>query len=111
MNKYHLIIIFFMFLSSLSQVFLKLAANENKKGLSYFLNFKVILSYGILFAISFLNASYVYKGLQMSTISSFESLAYIFVPILSYFFLKEKIKPRTFIGITLIIIGLLIFNM
>ncbi len=99
-----------MLLSSLSQVLLKMAAGEEKKGIAFFINFKVILSYFILFAISILNASYVYKGLNMSTISSYESLAYIFVPVLSYFFLKEKITVPVFIGIVLIIIGLLIFN-
>lgn len=112
MNKYVIALIVMVFISSASQILLKLSASEeHESSVNYFLNWKVILSYGIYFGVTLVNTLFIYKGLKLSEISLLESFGYIFVPVLSFFLLKEKITKKQLLGIVLIIIGVVIFNL
>ena len=112
MNKYALMLGGMVFISSVSQLVLKISANEKHESrIGYFINPKVILSYAVYFAVTLANSLYIYKGLRLSEISMLESLGYIFVPLLSFFVLKEKITGRQIAGILVIIAGVLIFSL
>ena len=49
------------------------------------------------------------KGLQLKEMAILEALGYVFVPTLSYLFLKEQISWRTTGGIGMILLGIIVF--
>ena len=108
--KYVLILIFSVFISSVSQIILKKSSGEEHKSLiREYLNFKVILGYGLLI-ISTILTVIALKGISYKSEPIIESIGYIFIMILSKIFLKEKITIRKIIGNALILIGILVFN-
>lgn len=96
--------------SSIAQILLKKSANLKKESkLKEYLNFKTIFAYGIFFGATFCTLlAYKYVPLSMGVILN--STEYIFVAILSYFLLKEKISKKKLIGLITIIIGVVIFS-
>ena len=111
MNKFILIAIVNVFISSFSQILLKSSANEKKESfIKNFLNFKVIVAYTIFFGVMLINALFVFKYIELSQISIVEALGYIFVPILSYLILKEKLNKTKIYGIIIIVIGVVMYN-
>lgn len=110
MNKYVLLKIIAVLIAAFSQILLKKSANikyDNK--IREYLNAFVIIGYGLFFGSSILSVISL-KGTTISYSSIIESLSYILVPILSYFFLKERINNKQFIGMIVIIVGVLVFN-
>jgi small multidrug resistance pump len=102
--------IFSVFISSLSQIMLKKSALKHYKDkISEYLNAYVITAYGIFFTSSMLTVI-SYKHVPISYGPIFESLGYIFVGVLSYFFLKEKPSKRKLCGMLVIIIGIIVFS-
>ena len=99
-----------VFVSSIAQILLKKSANiERESKLKEYLNFKTIFAYGIFFGATLCTLfAYKYIPLTMGTI--LETTGYIFITILSYIFLKEKISRKKLIGLIIIIIGILIFS-
>lgn len=49
------------------------------------------------------------KGVNLKDMPILESLGYIFVPMLSFFVLKEKITKRTIVSVSLILLGVIVF--
>lgn len=110
-NFFALIMIFSAFLSAVSQLLLKLSANQtHKKVLNEYLNIKVLLGYGLILLTMFMNI-YAYKGIDYKLGPILNTTTYIFVVILSVVVLKEKLTKNKLIGISLIILGLLIFSL
>lgn len=109
MNKYILYAALTVLISSFSQICLKSSANEKKTGIFVFLNLKVILAYFLFFGVTLINSAFIFKNIQLSSISLIETLGFVYVPILSFLILKEKISKRQVLGIILIIIGAIIF--
>ena len=108
--KYVLILIFSVFISSVSQIILKKSSGEEHKSLiKEYLNFKVILGYGLL-VLSTILTVIALKGISYKSEPIIESIGYVFIMILSRVFLKEKITVRKVIGNVLILIGILVFN-
>ena len=105
-----ILMIFSAFLAACSQVFLKKSADTTYTSkLREILNFKVVLSYGILLSTMILNV-YAFRFLPYKIGPVLNSLSYFFVFILSYLFFKEKITIRKIVGIGLIIFGIIIYN-
>ncbi len=103
-------IIFFLsvFLSSVSQILLKISATilyENKW--NEYLNPKVMIAYGIFF-ISSLMTILAYRGVPLSFGPILEASGYVWVTLLSYFILKEPVSKRKLTGIFVILVGILI---
>lgn len=73
------------------------------------LNWRVIMAYAIFFASLFINITAMSQGVNLKDLPILESLGYVFVPLLSYWVLKEKITKRTLTSIALILIGIYIF--
>lgn len=100
-----------VFISSVSQVLLKKAADRTYKNkLSEYLNPLVIGAYAMFFGSVILTMLALrYVPLSMSPI--LESTGYIFVAVLGYFFLKERFSRRKITGICLILAGIAVFSM
>lgn len=100
--------LFAVFISSLSQIILKKSASnyyENKW--REYLNFRIILAYGILLVANYIYIL-AYRKLSLSMGTMLETTGYLWVAILGRVFLKEHINQRKFIGILILIIGVLI---
>jgi len=105
------IVLSMVFISACSQLLLKKAAQITwKNRLAEYLNWRVILAYfffGIAAVVNFLMLRY----LPLSLFPILESAAFIFIPVLSLFFLKEKLRLSQYLGIVLIIVGIVVFNL
>lgn len=109
MMKYICIFLFSVFISSVSQIILKSSANEqHESGLKEYLNPKVIIAYGIFFTSSLLTIL-AYKQVPLSMGPILEATGYIWVSLLGYFILKEHIGKKKLLGLTLIIVGVVVF--
>ena len=107
----YIAVIFGIFACSCSQLFLKQSADaEHKSFLTSMLNWRVALAYMIFFTSLCVNIWAMKNGLGLKALPVLESLGYIFVPLLSFAFLKERINRRLIIAMCLIVIGIVVFN-
>ena len=111
MIKYMMIFIASVFISSVSQTILKTSANQQYESkIKEYLNPKVIIAYGIFF-ISSLVSVVAYKGVPLSFGPILESSGYIFVSLLGFFVLHEKIGKRKLLGLAIIILGIVVYSL
>lgn len=109
-TKFYILVVIGIFASSCSQLLLKKSADKNNVGLiRSMLNWRVIVAYVIFFGSLFINITAMSRGVQLKDLPILESLGYIFVPMLSYVVLKEKISKRTIVSIMLILTGIYVF--
>ncbi len=100
-----------VFISSISQIMLKKSAQkEYPNKISEYLNPRVIFAYIIFFGAT-LCSIWAYTVIPLSLGPILESAGYIFVAVLSWLFLKEKITFRKMIGLSIIIIGIIIYSL
>jgi len=98
-------------ISSIAQILLKKAADvKHESKIKEYLNFKTMFAYSIFFGAT-LCTVFAYKYVPLSMGPILGATEYIFVAILSYFFLKEKVSKRKLIGLITIVAGVLIFSM
>lgn len=111
MTLYIFLFVFSVFISSVSQTILKTSAEKKYDNrLQEYLNPKVIIAYGIFFLSSLITvAAYKYVPLSLGPI--LESCGYIFITLLGYFILHEKVGKKKLIGLIVILMGISIFNM
>jgi multidrug transporter EmrE-like cation transporter len=96
-------------IGSFSQVLLKKSATKTYPNrIREYLNAYVITGYGLLF-VSLLFSMYSHRGLEYTTVPLTESLGYIIVLFLSYYFFKEKITKRKVLGMAIILAGMFIY--
>ena len=97
-------------ISAFAQVLLKKSADTKKDSIiKEYLNVKTICSYSIFF-IATLCSVFAYKYLPLSYGPILGTLEYIFVAVLSYIFLKEKIKKKKLIGLLIVLAGVFIYS-
>ena len=97
--------------ASISQIMLKKSADRKyDRWIDEYLNFRVIFAYGLFFLSSLLTG-YAYKFVPLSLGPVLEASGYVFVSVMGYFILKEKIGKRKFLGLVVIIAGIVIFNL
>ena len=110
MNKvfYVLMYVLSVFVCSCTQISLKKAATVECRGISIYLNKTVIISNVIFVGATFVS-TILYRHIQFSTINLLGSLSYVFIPVLSFYFIKEKISKRIITGIILIIMGIAVY--
>ena len=107
MMTFILISIFSSFISSLSQILLILASKEEHRSWIFeYLNVKVICAYVIFFAATLLTV-YCYKVIPLSIGAMLEAIGYVFVTVLGYIILKEKVTKQKIIGMILVIAGVI----
>lgn len=108
MTKYIIIYIFSVFISSVSQILLKISAKKQYDSrLKEYLNTKVITAYTIFFCSSLLTI-YAYKGVPLSMGPALESVGYIFITILGYICLHEVVGKRKILGMLCIMMGIIV---
>ena len=100
--------LFSVFISSISQILLKKGAlKKYTHFLGDYLNPYVIGGYGLLFVSMFLTML-AFKGVDLKMGPIIEATSYIYVAIMSYIFLKERISKRKKIGLLVILIGIVV---
>lgn len=96
-------------IASFSQVMLKMGAEKKYVSkIREYLNVYVIGGYGMLF-VSMLLTIAAYSRLSYLSVPVVETVGYVLVPVLSYFFFKEKMSRRKIIGILFILAGIVIY--
>ena len=78
---------------------------DNK--LKEYLNPRVIIAYGIFFLATLVTV-YAYKGIPLSVGPILETTGYLWISLLGYFILKEKISRRKLIGLVIVVAGIII---
>lgn len=95
-----------VFCSSCAQIFLKLGAKKQYKGIKAYLNRYVIIGYGIFFAMT-LCSTYLYRYISIVLGTILDSFSYVFVAALSVLFFKENWNWKKTFGMFFIILGTL----
>lgn len=108
--KYYLIVVAGVFACSISQIFLKKSATEEHGSkLAVMLNWKTIIAYSIMFVTLVANIYAMKMGVLLKEMAVLESLGFIFVPVLSKFFLSEKIRTNSIIAVLFVVLGIVVF--
>jgi len=108
LRNYVIIYLIAIFVSSVSQILLKISANhEYDSKIQEYLNWKVLLAYSMFFCSSLITIL-AYKAVPLSLGPILESVGYVFVAGLSYVFLKERLGKIKIFGLMLIIFGVVI---
>ena len=109
MNIYFGVMLVSSLIASLSQILLKKSAGRKYDSfIKEYLNPYVIIGYGMMFLSLFLTIM-AYKELEFTNVPVLESLGYVMVMILSYFFFKEKITKNKVIGMLFIFAGIFVY--
>ena len=109
---YYMLVIFGVLLASVSQILLKTSASKDHSSfIKEYLNGKVIGGYSLLLLSLLLDLCAMHYGVLAKEVSSIESLSYLFVPLLSWFFLRERISKMKCVAIGLIMTGVVVFFM
>lgn len=96
-------------IAGFSQILLKKAAQKQyNKWIHQYLNMRVILGYSIM-VLSTLCTVYAYQVIPLSMAPAWDAFGQVVVVTLSWIILGEKINKKKRIGVTIIIIGILIF--
>lgn len=111
LEKYIIVWIISVLISSIAQVMLKAEADKKHESrLKEYLNPMVITAYGIFFLSTFLTM-YALKYVPLTYSPIIEPLSYIFVPVIGVLVLKEKISRRRVLGIAVMLVGIAVFSM
>lgn len=99
-----------VFIAGVAQIILKKAAmrHSDKAFLRKFLNLPVVCGYGLMFGSSFLNVIAL-RTLPLSFTPITEATGYIWVPLLSWAFLRVRPTRRNVIGGIVIVAGMVLF--
>lgn len=107
---YYILVVFSVLAAAGAQMLLKQGAKKEYPSFwRQYLNPWVIGGYGIMGASLLLNIFCLSHGIQVKEVSIIESLSYLFVPLLSWLFFKEKITLRKAGAIVVIIAGVMFF--
>ena len=109
-NPWILLIALSATIASFAQVLLKMSANEEHKNvIEEYLNWKVIVGYGLMFVGMGLTIVAYAKGVQYKNGPIMASIANIWVVLLSWYFFREPVTKKKVIGNILILIGIAVF--
>lgn len=107
---YSLIMVVSALVSAFSQIMLKKSAQKSYTSkLREYLNPFVITAYGLFFGCTLISM-YALKVVPLSMAPILEATGYIFVAVLSYIFLKEKLTRKQILGMGVIILGIVIYT-
>lgn len=106
----YLLVVIGIFSCSLSQLLLKRSANKQYRSKMYeLLNPLVMLAYFVFFCSLLVNIWAMGNGVELKEMAVLETLSFIFVPLLSFFVLKEKITKRVFFATLIVLLGIFVF--
>lgn len=99
------LVFFFTFLTSTAQLFYKLGADKLKFDIfALITNYPLIIG-AMLYVISAILLMVALRGGELSVLYPIVSLSYVWVSLLSIFFLHEQMNPWKWAGVCVIIIG------
>ena len=105
------IMCFGTFISAVSQVLLKKAAQKKYDNvIQEYLNPRVIVAYGIFFGATLLSIL-AYRVVPLSMGPIIEATSYIYVTIFGVMIFKERINKKKLIALAVIIIGIVVYSM
>ena len=108
-SKYSLLLIASVFIASCSQILLKKSSEiKYDSFIKEYLNWRVIVGYGMM-VLSTILTILAFKGLDYKNGPILEAVGYIFMMVLSRYFLKEKITKNKIVGNILILLGIVVF--
>lgn len=108
---YYLLTLVVIVFTSMGHLLLKIAASRvTESGGRLYTHPLSVLGYGIFAFVAFLSI-YAMKGLDLKVFFALNSLTYICIPILAYLILRESVTRNKIIGVIIISIGVLLFNM
>ena len=111
MNISYVLAFLAVFVASLSQILLKQSANEeHASALREYLNWRVIVAYLIFGSVLLLN-TYAYTQVDLKYGPVLDTFTYVFVLLLSFGVLKEKVSKGKLIGNLIIILGVLVYTL
>jgi drug/metabolite transporter (DMT)-like permease len=97
--------------TSIGHLLLKVAATRvAESGGRIYMHPLSVVGYGIFAVVAFLSI-YAMKGLDMKVFFALNSLTYICIPLLAYLALRESFTRNKIIGVIIIAIGVLMFNL
>lgn len=109
---YYLLVIVSVLVAAGAQMLLKKGAKKRYQTfIRQYLNPWVIGGYGIMGMSLLLNIFCLSHGVQVKEISIIESLSYLYVPMLSWLFFKERITWKKAGAIAIIMSGVAVFFM
>ena len=110
-KMYILLFLFSVLISSVSQIILKKSANvQHESMIKEYLNVRVISAYALFFLSSLLTL-FAYRGVPLSMGPVLETTGYIWVTLLGLVFLKEHVNYQKWVGLGLIVVGILVFSL
>ena len=105
-----MIVILGVVISAFAQILLKRSSADTMASfMRQYVNWRVFTGYALIFAALLMDLYAMHNGIKAKEVSTLESLSYLFVPVLSIMILKERISVRKWIGIAIIISGVVIF--
>ncbi|MDD3339384.1 MAG: EamA family transporter [Lachnospiraceae bacterium] len=108
-NPYYLLMLASVVIASFAQILLKKSAQKKYTSMiREYLNIFVIAGYGLM-VLGMLFNLVAYKFIDYKNGPVIESLGFLFVMILSYFFFQEKITKKKVIGNLIILAGVAFF--
>lgn len=111
MHPYMLILFATTFFTAISQVLMKQSAQQEHKSWIYeYLNWRVILAYGIAFTVLMVN-TYAYTEVEIKYASIIDAFSYVNVMVFSYLILKEQFNKTQLVGNLIIIAGILTYTL
>lgn len=107
---YKFVVVFSVLSAAGAQMLLKQGARKQYSSfIRQYLNPWVIGGYGIMGMSLLLNVFCMSHGVLVKEVSIIEALSYLFVPVLSWLFFKEKITWRKAGAIVVIMAGVVVF--
>lgn len=97
-------------LTGISQILLKIGAQNTRKSLGIYMNIYTLTGY-LSFLMVTIFSLLALREMELKLFFAFTSLNYIIVAILSRFFLKECLSKRKVFYLGVIVIGVIIFNL
>ncbi len=98
-----------LLISAFSQILLKLSAKKKyQNAWQEYINPLVITAYAMYFVTTIL-CVFALRYISVTLSAALDSAGQIFVPIMSYLFLREKISRRKCLGMLVIVIGIVVF--
>ena len=105
------LLLFGVFISSISQVLLKKAAQRHYDSwIREYLNFPVLFAYFLFFATTLLSI-YAYKGIPLSWGPILESTGYFYISIFGITIFHESINRKKIFALLLILCGIAVYAM
>ncbi len=107
---YYILVILSVFAAACAQMLFKQGARKNYvPWWRQYVNGYVIGGYAIMLAAMAVNIFAMSRGVMVKEVSIIESLSYLFVPVLSFCFFRERITWRKVCAIVVIMVGVIIF--